>query len=70
MSVSGESNTVVGGAFDSGWEHVTQEEVIVRMNHYLVLVLPEVLDRISRPRVALETRHYELFGEVVRGDIL
>jgi len=47
---------------------VTQEEVIMKVDRQLVLVLLEVLDVIGRPRVALEARHYELFGEVVRGD--
>ena len=59
---------VVGNAFETRWEHTTQEMVIVRVNRHLILVLQEVLDRIGRPRVALEARHYELFGEVVRGD--
>ena len=40
------------------------------MDRHLVLVLPEALDVIGRPRVALEARHYELFGEAVRGDFL
>jgi len=61
---------VVSGAFETGWEHATQEEVIVRVDRHLVLVLPEVLDEIGDPRVALEDWHYELFGDAVRGDFL
>ena len=52
---------VVGTAFKTRWEYTTQEVVIVRVDRHLVLVLPEALDVIGRPRVALEARHYELF---------
>ena len=45
---------------------MTQEGVIVRVNLLLVLILPEVLDEIDRPRVALEAWHHEL----VRYDFL
>jgi len=38
----------------------------VRVDCHLVLVLSEVLDGISHPRVALEVRHYELFRKTVR----
>ena len=58
----------VGGAFETGWEHVTQEVIIVRVNRHQSLGMPEVLDVIGRPRVAHEAQHYELFGEVVKGD--
>ena len=61
---------VVSGAFETGWEHATQEEVIVRVDRHLVLVLPEVLDGIDRPRVALEAWHYELFVKEMKGDFL
>jgi len=53
---------IVGGTFETGWEHATQEEVIMRVERHLILVLPEVLDGIGHPRVALEARHDELFG--------
>ena len=46
---------------------MTPEEVSVRVDRHLVLALPEVLDGIAHPRVALEARHYELFGEAMRG---
>jgi len=49
--------SVVGGAIETGWEHATQEEVVVRENRHLLLVLSEVLDGISRPIVALEAQH-------------
>ena len=42
----------------------------MRVDRYLVLVLPELLDGIGPPRVALEARHNELFGGAVRGDFL
>jgi len=60
---------IVGDAFKTGWEHTIQE-VIVRVDRHLVLVLPEVLDGIDRLRVALEAWHYELFRKAVRGDFL
>ena len=59
---------VASGAFETGREHETQKEVIVRVDCNLVQVLPEVLDGISR--VVFEARHYELLGEVVRSDFL
>ena len=62
--------TIIAGAFETGWEHATQEEVIVRVDCHLVLVLSEVLDGIGRHIVALKARHYELFGEAMRGDVL
>ena len=34
--------SVVGGAFETRWEHAFQEGVIVRVNHHLVLVLPQL----------------------------
>ena len=40
--------SVAGGAFETGGEHATQEEVIMRVNRYLVRVLHEVLDGIDR----------------------
>jgi len=40
----------------------------MRINLNLFLVLLEVLDGIGRSRVALEARHDEHFGKVVRGD--
>ena len=70
MNASGESRTSLGGAFETGGEHMTQEEVIMRVDCHLVFVLPEVLDGISRPRVLFEARHHELLGEAVRSDFL
>jgi len=61
--------TVIGGDFETGCKHATQNEVIVRVYCHLVLVLPEV-HGINCPRVALEARHHELFREAVRGDFL
>ena len=61
---------IVGDAFETGWEHITQEEVIMREDLHLVLILSEVLDEIGRPRVVLEVRHYELFKKTIRGDFL
>jgi len=46
----------------------TQEEVFMRVDHHLVLILPEVLDGIGRPRVVLEAWLPELLGEVVISD--
>jgi len=34
---------VVDSVFETGWEHATQDEVIMRVDYHLVLVLPEVL---------------------------
>jgi len=34
----------------------------LRVERHLILVLPEVLGEIGRTKVALEVRHYELFG--------
>jgi len=61
---------IVGGTFATGWKHVTQEEVIVRVDSHLVLVLPEMLDGVSGSIVALEARYYELLRETVRGGFL
>jgi len=61
---------VVGGTFKTRWEHVTQEEIIMRVDYHLILVLREVLDGINRTRVALDARHYELFGKTIRGYFL
>jgi len=58
--------SVVGGAFETGWEHTSQEEVIMRVDRYLVLVLSEEMNGINRSRVVLEVRHYELFEKTVR----
>ena len=44
---------VVGNATDSGQEHMTQEQVFVRLDYHLVLVLKKVLDEISRYQVYL-----------------
>ena len=44
----------IGSAFETEGEHTTQEEVVMRVNHHLILVLSEVLDRIGRPRVVFE----------------
>ena len=41
---------VVGDAFETGWKHVTQEEVIMRVDRHLVLVSSEVLNGIGRPQ--------------------
>jgi len=49
---------------------VTQQEVIVRVNYHLVLVLQEVLDGIYHPRVVFEAWHHKFLGETVRGDFL
>ena len=62
--------SVISGAFETGWEHVTQEEVIIRVDRHLVLVLLGGLDGIGRSRVALEARHDELFREAASGDFL
>ena len=40
------------------------------MDRHLLLVLSEVLDGITRPRVALEAWRDELFGEAVKDDFL
>ena len=61
---------VIDDAFETEWEHATQEEVIIIVDRHLVLVLSEVLHMIGRPRVALEARHYELFRKTVRGNFL
>jgi len=61
---------VVGNALETGWEHTTQEQVIVKVDHHLVLVLTEVLDGVSRSRVGLEAPYHELHREAVRSDIL
>ena len=39
--------SAIGDAFKTGWEYTAQEQVIVRVNRHLVLVLAEVLDRIG-----------------------
>jgi len=41
----------------------------MRVDHHLILVLPEVLNGIDHPGVTLEAQH-ELFGETVRDDFL
>jgi len=61
---------IIGGAFEIGWKHTAQEEVIVKVDCHLVLIPPEVLDGIGRPKVSLEIQYYELLGKVVRGDFL
>ena len=58
--------SVIDHVFETGWEHATHEEVIVRVDRHLLLVLPEVLHRISRPGATLKARHYELFEEAER----
>jgi len=60
---------IIDGAFETGLEHTTQE-VIMRVDRHLVLILPEVLDGIDRRGVALKAQNYEHFGEAVRGDFL
>ena len=70
MSASEENKPVVGSAFEIGWEHATQEEIIIRVDRHLILVLLVELDGIDRSRIALEARHYKLFGEAVRSDFL
>ena len=62
--------SVVGSTLETEWEHATQEEVIVRVDCYLFLILLKVLDGISRSRVVLEDRYYKLLGEAVRSDFL
>ena len=52
---------VVGSALETGREHMAQEQVIMRVNRHLVLVLMEVLDRVGHSRVALETQHHSFF---------
>ena len=61
---------VITCALETRREHTTQEQVIVRVSHHLVLVLMEMLDGVGRSRAALEARHHELFRETVRSDIL
>ena len=39
MSTSGGSRISIGRAFETRGEHATQEEVIVRVDHHLVLIL-------------------------------
>ena len=49
---------------------MTQEQVIVKVDRQLFLVLMEVFDVVSWSRVAVVTQHHELLQEVVRSDIL
>ena len=44
----------IGSALETKWEHATQEQLVIRVDCHLVLVLPEILDGIGRPRVVLE----------------
>jgi len=61
---------VVGSTIQTGWEHMTQEQVVVRVDCYLVLVLTDVLDGVSHSRVALEAQHHKLLWEAVRSGFL
>ena len=45
---------VVGGVFEIGGEHVTQEEIIMRIDRHLVLILLEMLDGIGHSGVVFE----------------
>jgi len=39
---------VVGSALETRQEHMAQEQVIMRVDHHLVLLLMEVLDGVDR----------------------
>ena len=39
---------VVGNALETGREYMTGEQVVVRVDRHLILVLTEVLDRVGR----------------------
>ena len=61
--------SVIGSALETEREHMAQEQVIMRVNRHLVLVLMNVLDGVSCSRVAFKARHHELFHEVVKSDL-
>ena len=46
-------------------EDPTQDGVISRMNHHLVLILTEVLDRIALTGVAIKGQNHELLGKFI-----
>jgi len=54
---------VISGTFETEGANTTQEEVVVKVYFHLVLVLPMVLDGISRFRVVFEAQYHKLFGE-------
>ena len=60
---------IKGDALKAGREHADQE-VVVGVDRYLVLVLPKMLDGIDRSGVAVEAWHYEFLQEAVRDDFL
>jgi len=58
------TGTVTGG------EHPAHEEVIVRVDFHLILVVPKMLDRVGRSGVEVEAQHHELPQETVSHDFL
>ena len=61
---------VISNALETGLEHMTQEQVIVKVDSHLVLELMEVLDGAGHSRVLLEAWHHELLLKAVRSDLL
>ena len=49
-----------GDPLETGGEHPAHEKVVVRINRYLILVVPKMLDGVGRTGVEVEARHYEL----------
>ena len=38
---------IIGSTLETRWEHITQEQVIMRVDCHLVLILTEVLDGVG-----------------------
>ena len=49
----------------AGGEDPTQNRVIFGMDHHLVLILAEVLNRIALTGVAIKCQNYELLGKLI-----
>jgi len=60
---------VVGDPFEAGWECLAEEEVIMRVECYLVLVLAEMKEWVGDFRIMIKGCHHKLLWEARSGDL-
>ena len=61
---------MISGSFEVGGEHLKKEEVIVSIDHHLVLKLIKMQEGVEGSRVVVEGGHLKLPPEIKRGDFL
>jgi len=54
---------VVGDSFEAGWQHSTEEKVIISVDCYFLLVLEEVQEGIRGSRIVVESDIMNFFGK-------